>query len=294
MIKQQFFLLHVAIISFYVSFGQSLPIPPPSPLQTVRQQFATSFIELNYSRPGVKGRVIFGDLVPYGKIWRTGANAATTIEFGEEVTIEQTKVEKGKYGLLTIPGENEWQIIITKDLNVTSANDYKIENDVVRIPVKPIRLCEPVETFTIDIQNIKPTQAEIQLKWDRTMVSFIVYAQIDEKIMKAIDKELATDKRPFYQAANYYYENNKDLSKALEWCTKAAEINPSAYWITHLRAKILYKMKDYANALQSAEVSLQKARDAKNEEYVRMNQKLIAEIKAIPEANPSPQKGKKR
>jgi hypothetical protein len=295
---QAFRISFIAIVTLFfsakISVAQSLPVPPPSPLQTLKQQFATSFIELSYSRPSVKGRKIFGDVVPFGKVWRTGANAATTIEFGEEVTIEQTKVPKGKYGLLTIPGEKEWQIIITKDLDVTSPNDYKIENDVVRVPVQPTKLSEHVETFTIDIQNIKPTQADIQIKWDNTRASFTAIANIDEKIMKAIDKELAADKRPFHQAATYYFENNKDLNKALEWSTKAVENSPNAYWMSHLKAKILLKLKDYANALAAAELSLAKSREGKNEEYVKMNQKLIEEIKSQPDYKEPVTKGKKK
>lgn len=282
------------MLTFKISFTQSLPVPPPSPLQTLKQQFATSFIEISYSRPGVKGRKIFGELVPFGKVWRTGANAATTIEFGEDVTIEQTKVVKGKYGLLTIPGEKEWQIIITKDIDVTSPNDYKIENDIVRIPAVPVKLLDTVETFTIDVQNIKPTQADIQIKWENTGVSFTAIADIDEKIMKAIDKELATDRRPFYQAATYYFENNKDLNKALEWSTKAVENNPNAYWMSHLKAKILLKLKDYQNAIATAEFSLTKSREGKNEEYVKKNQKLIEEIKSQPDYKEPTGKTKKK
>ncbi len=289
------FLATALLASVHTGFAQSLPTPPPSPSQTLKQQFATSFVELEYSRPGKKGRKIFGDVVPFGKVWRTGANAATTIEFGENVTIDHTKIEKGKYGLLTIPGENEWQVILTKDLNVTSATAYKIENDIVRIPVKPVLLNDAVETFTIDVQNIKPTQADIQLKWDKTLVSFTITADIDATIMKAIDKEMAADKRPYHQAATYYYENNKDLNKALEWSTKAVEISPYAFWMSHLKAKIQYKLKDYNNAIASAELSLTKAKEASNDDYVKMNEKLIAEIKAQPGYKaPAPAKGKKK
>lgn len=274
--------------------AQSLPTPPPSPSQTIKQQFATSNIEISYGRPGVKGRKIFGDVVPFGKVWRTGANAATTIEFGEDVTIDNTKVAKGKYGLLSIPGENEWQIIITKDLNVTSPNDYKLENDVLRIPVKPTTLNDAIETFTIDIQDIKPTSAQVQLKWAKTMVSFAVNAEIDSKILKAIEKELAADKRPFHQAANYYFENNKDLNKALEWSTKAVENNPSAFWMSHLKAKIQFKLNDLNGAIASAEQSMAKAKESNYEEYIKMNEKLIAEIKASPNyVAPSTKKAKK-
>jgi len=283
----------ITAISF-TSNAQSLPVPAPSPSQTVKQQFATSNIEISYSRPGVKGRKAFGDVVPFGKVWRTGANSATTIEFGEDVTIDKTKVAKGKYGLVTIPGENEWQVIITKDLNVTSPTAYKLENDVVRIPVKPVTLNDVVETFTIDVQNIRPTTATIQLKWDRTLVAFDVTADIDEKITKAIEKELAADKRPFHQAASYYFDNNKDLKQALEWSTKAVENNPAAFWMSNLKAKIQFKLNDLNGALATAEQSLAKAKENSNDDYVKLNEKLIAEIKASPNYVAAPvKKGKK-
>ena len=292
-INTLFAAIAITAISFSTN-AQSLPVPAPSPSQTIKQQFATSNLEISYSRPGVKGRKAFGDVVPFGKVWRTGANSATTIEFGEDVTIDKTKVAKGKYGLVTIPGEIEWQVIITKDLNVTGPTSYKLENDVVRIPVKPVTLNDQVETFTIDVENIRPTTATIQLKWDRTLVAFDVIADIDEKITKAIEKELAADKRPFHQAATYYYDNNKDLKQALEWSTKAVENNPSAFWMSNLKAKIQFKLNDLNGALASAEQSLAKAKENSNDDYVKLNEKLIAEIKASPNYVAAPvKKGKK-
>lgn len=289
-----FLILSAILVSMAVpsAVSQTLPIPPPSPRQTVVQQFATGSIEIDYSRPGVKGRKAFGDVVPYGKVWRTGANAATTITFTDDVIINSVKVEKGKYGLLTIPDENEWTIIITKDITVTNANQYKPENDVVRVTARPNSLCYTVETFTIDINNIKPNEADIFLRWDRTEVSFKVKADIDEKIMAAIDREMSTDKRPYYQAATYYYENGKDLNKALEWINKAIELRPDAFWMIHTKAKILYKMKDYHPAITAAEASLAKAKEAQSDEYIRLNEKLIAEIKSQPDYKPVPAKKK--
>jgi hypothetical protein len=280
----------VFIAALNCASAQSLPIPAPSPKQTVTQQFATGNIELEYSRPGVKGRKAFGDVVPFGKIWRTGANAATTISFGDDFMVNGVKVAKGKYGLLTIPGETEWTIILTKDVNVTSATDYKQENDVVRVSAKPVSLCYTVETFTIDINNIKPTEADVILRWDRTEVSFKVKAEIDEKIMTAIEKEMAVDKRPYYSAANYYYENGKDLKKALEWVNTAIASRPEAFWMTHTKAKILFKLKDYNNAIAAAETSLATAKESKVDDYVKFNEKLIAEIKSQPDYKAAPAK----
>ncbi|HRN94944.1 MAG TPA: DUF2911 domain-containing protein [Chitinophagales bacterium] len=263
--------------------AQSLPIPPPSPWQTVKQQFATSSISIDYSRPSVNGRTIFGDLVPYGKVWRTGANAATTIEFGDDVTINRVLVPKGKYGLLTIPSEKDWTIIISKDVNVTSDFDYNEKNDVVRIMVKAAVLDRPQEMFTIGVENVKPTQADIQLSWSKTLVSFTVTAEIDAKIMAAIDKEMLSKNPPYHQAANYYYENNKDLAKALEWSTKAVAGNANAYWMSALKAKIEFKLKKYKDAVASAEKSIEQAKKGHNEAYVKKNEELIKEIKAQPD-----------
>jgi hypothetical protein len=282
--------LSLFIGSSYALMAQSLNVPQPSPAQTITQSFATSKIEINYSRPGVKGRTIFGDVVPFDKVWRTGANNATTIYFGEDVTVNNTKLNKGKYGLLSIPGKDEWIIILSKDTTVTSPNEYKQENDAVRIKVKPVTLSKNIETFTIDIANIKNNSADIEIKWATTEVSFNVSTDIDSKIMKQIDEVMNADKRPYYQAASYYYENDKDLKKALEWVNKAIEARPEAFWIYHLKAKIQSKLKDYNGAIATAEISKEKAKKAEYDEYVKMNDKLIEEIKSKPDYKPAKKK----
>lgn len=284
------FVLSMLIGSSYALMAQSLNVPQPSPAQTITQSFATSKIEISYARPGVKGRSIFGDVVPFDKVWRTGANNATTIYFGEDVTVNNTKLTKGKYGLLSIPGKDEWTIILSKDTTVTSPNEYKQENDAVRIKVKPVALSKNIETFTIDIANIKNNSADIEIKWATTEVSFNVSTDIDSKIMKQIDEVMNADKRPYYQAASYYYENDKDLKKALEWVNKAIEARPEAFWIYHLKAKIQNKLKDYNGAIATAEISKEKAKKAEYDEYVKMNDKLIEEIKAKPDFKPAKKK----
>ncbi|HEV8270765.1 MAG TPA: DUF2911 domain-containing protein, partial [Chitinophagaceae bacterium] len=149
-------LLFLAIASFIIfsTEAQQLTTPQPSPTAEIKQNFALSSIEISYSRPGVKGRKIFGDLVPFGKVWRTGANSATTVTFGEDVTIGGKKVAAGKYGLLSIPGETEWTFIITKQLDVTSPAAYKQDQDVVRVTAKPEALPFSIETMMINIDNI--------------------------------------------------------------------------------------------------------------------------------------------
>lgn len=270
-------ILIAAIISAaFCADAQSLKLPAPSPTQTLKQDFALSNIEISYSRPSVKDRTIFGDLVPYGKVWRTGANSATTVTFGDTVTIAGKKINPGKYGLLTIPGQNEWQVIISKSTSTTSPSNYKQDEDVVRATVKPIALNDKVETFTIQVGNIKSTSCDIQLMWDRTMVSLPVTTDIDSRVMSDIDKSVIKDNRPYFQAANYYAENNKDLNKALEWYNKAIENNPKAYWIQYQKANTLAKLGRKKEAVTAAEGSLALAKADGNDDYVKLNEKLIA------------------
>lgn len=274
--------LFAGIALFTVTLADAqLTIPPPSPAQTVDQQFATSKIVINYSRPGVKGRAIFGELVPFDKVWRTGANAATTIYFGEEVKINNVLLAKGKYGLLSIPGKKEWTIIISKDTTVTSGEDYKEANDMVRIQVKPTALTKSVESFTIEVADVKPNQCNIQIKWDKTEVSFSVSADIDKKIMSQIDEAMKGEKKPYYQSARYYFENDKDLNKALEWAKEAVKASPESFWISHLQAKIELKLKKYDECIATATESKEKAEQQHNSDYVKLNEKLIEEAQKL-------------
>lgn len=268
----------LATFSFTTS-AQSLKVPAASPTQTLKQNFALSEISIEYSRPSVKGRVIFGDLVPYGKMWRTGANASTKITFGSDVTVEGQAVPAGTYALYTIPNADNWDILFYKDLTLDGSLDkYKAEDELTRIKVKTSALTSKVETFTIQVTDITPNSANIEMTWDRTRVAFKVTADIDAPIMKNIETALAKDNRPYFQAANYYYENDKDLNKALEWVNKAIE-QGSRFWVVHLKAKIQMKLKDYKGAIATAEQSMALAKESKSDDYVALNEKLIAEAK---------------
>lgn len=262
------------------STAQQLKVPAPSPLQTIDQSFALSNIKIEYARPSVKGRTIFGDLVPYGKIWRTGANASSKITFGEDVKIEGQPLVAGTYALYTIPNKDSWDILFYKDLKLGgNVNDYKPAEEALRVNVKPSSLSNKVETFTINIADMTSNTANIELLWDKTRVAFNVTSEIEAKIMKNIEDVIVKDTRPYYQAATYYYDNNKDMAKAAEWAGKAAEINPKAYWVHHLKAKIHLKMQDNKTAIASAEQSLALAREAKDDTYIKMNEKLIEEAR---------------
>ena len=267
----------IAAILFFGAEAQ-LKTPAPSPPQTVKQDFGLSAIELSYSRPGIKGRKIFGDLVPFGKVWRTGANNATTLTFGDDVTIGGTKIAAGKYGLLTIPEKKSWTIIITKQTDVTSPAAYKPEMDIVRVTADVKKIGQPIETFTMQFANVKPTSCELQLAWDRSTISLPITTEIDEKVMASIKEAMKTDKPPYYQAAVYYMENGKDLNQALDWFNKAAEAQPDAYWVQHQWANCLAKMGKKTEAKAAAKRSKELAIAAKNDDYVKLNDKLLAEL----------------
>lgn len=257
-----------------------LKIPAASPLQTTKQSFALGDITLEYSRPATKGRVIFGDLVPYGKVWRTGANATSKITFSSDVKLEGKEVKAGTYGLFTIPGKTSWEVMLSKDLTLgANVADYKLENEVVRVQVKPTTLPNKVETFTINIADILPGSATLEIMWANTRVPVTITADIDQIITKNIEASMASDKPAYFEAASYYYDTNRELPKALSWVNKATEQNPKAFWIMLLKARIELKLKDKQSAIASAQKTVALATEAKNGDYVKMAEDLIASAK---------------
>jgi hypothetical protein len=271
----------IAIVALTSStLSAQLKVPAPSPMQTIKQTFALSDITIEYSRPSAKGRVIFGDVVSFGSIWRTGANSTTKITFGEDVKVEGNDVKAGTYGLYTIPNKDSWEIMLYKDLTLGgNVADYKKENEVARFTVKPTSLTEKVETFAINVADITANSANVELVWEKTRAAFKVVADIDSKIMKTIETTIVKDNRPYYQAASYYYDNDKDLKLASEWIDKAITSNPKAYWVVLLKAKIQYKAKDLKGAAITAEQAKVLATADQDDAYIKMAEKIIADSK---------------
>ena len=271
-------ILLIASAVFAVSFAnaQTLTTPQPSPTQTVKQNFGVGTVELNYSRPAKKDRKIMGDLVPFGKVWRTGANAATTLTFSEDVTIGGKEVKAGKYGLLTIPEADKWTIIITKDVNVNQPSLYKQENDVVRVEAKVITTPFTIENFTIGFADITGSSCNVELMWENTYIQFPVTTGTDAKVMAQIDNLMNKDNKPYFNAASYYYDNGKDLTQALGWVNKALETNKEAFWMYLLKARILKKTGDKTGSKAAATLCKDLAAKAKNDDYVKMATELIA------------------
>ncbi|HUH72863.1 MAG TPA: DUF2911 domain-containing protein [Chitinophagales bacterium] len=258
--------------------AQALKTPVASTTQKIIQGFALSEIHVEYSRPSTKGREIFGELVPFGKVWRTGANNSTRITFGDDVKVNGTDVKAGTYAIYTIPNEKVWTLTLYSDLKLGgSVADYDKKNEVVslQLPVHP--LADKVETFTIQINNITHTSANISLAWENTQVSFDVTTEIDDKVMAGIESALK-DNRPYAQAASYYYENGKDLNQAYEWIQIATKQAPYAFWLILTQAKIENALGHHDAAIATANLSKAKATEAKNNDYVKMCDQLIEQI----------------
>lgn len=276
---KKIFLLLNATFLLLVANAQTLTTPQPSPTQTLKQNFGTGSIELSYSRPAKKGRKVMGDLVPYGKVWRTGANGATTVNFSDDVTIGGKELKAGKYGLLTIPGEKKWTIIISKDVTVNQPADYKPENDAARVEVDVMTMPYSIENFTIGINDITGNSCNIQLMWESTYLQFPVTTGTDAKVMAQIDNAMNKDNKPYFSAASYYYDNGKDLKQALAWVDKALESNKEAFWMYMLKARINKKLGDTAASKAAAQTCIEYATKAKNDDYVKMATELIAGLK---------------
>lgn len=272
-------IFYFLLFAFYFANAQQIKTPSPSTPQFVKQDFGLSTIELSYSRPNVKGRKIFGELVPFGKVWRTGANQATTLTFGDTVIINNTKIAPGKYGLLTIPEEKEWTVIISKQLDVTNAAAYKQDQDILRLNVPVTNFPFSVETFLITFNNVTANSCSLNMIWDKTSVSFPIKVDVDTKIMSQIDDAFNKDNHPYFAAATYYLDNGKDLNKALEWFNKATDQNPTAYYMFYQKARCQAKLGKKQDAIATAQKSMQLAKDQNNNDYVTLNEKLIASLK---------------
>ena len=257
-----------------------LEFPAPSPACTIKQRVGLTDIEIVYSRPGVKDRQIFGGLVPYGEVWRTGANSATKVTFSTAVKLNGVDIAAGTYGLFTIPAEQEWTIIINKGAQQWGAYQYDEKADVVRFKSTPAELGWSMETFTIDWNDIRDESATLNLLWEKTLVPIKLKVEVTSVLLPQIDAVMSgTDpKKPYYQAAMFYFDHGQDLEKAAKW-VDAAIAEREAHYMVHLKAKILAKQGKKDAAVAAANRSKELAITAKDKGYVKLNDDLIASLK---------------
>jgi len=264
----------------FVQSQAQISTPQPSPAASVSQKVGLADVSVSYSRPSLKGRKLFGEIRQYGQIWRTGANQATKLTISDEISINGTKVPAGEYAIMSIPAQNEWTLILSKDLKVTEAS-YKQENDVARFMVKPMAAAQKTENFTIDFSDVTANSANLNISWENTKATLKLLADVDAKVMAQIKEKVlenaSASMNDTYTAAVYYMENNKDMKQAMTWMNKATE-KDAQFWQLHQKAKLQAKMKDYKAAEATAKQSIELAKAAKNGDYVKMNEKLLAEM----------------
>ncbi len=286
MVKVSTLVLILTLWSFYGILKAQVIVPAPSPSASVTTVVGLTDVKVEYSRPKTKGRKIFGatseHVVPFGKLWRTAANSGTKVTFSDDVIVGNANVPKGTYLLLTIPNEKEWIIIIYKDVSLGGDLEiYDQTKDQTRLFVKPDRLTERVETFTIEISDLSETgkTANLQLIWENTSVKIPITADFDARVMRSIEANTKIVPNNLVLAATYYLENGKDLTQALLWINTALESNPEAFWILYHKARIQKALNDKAGALITSKASWESARKNGREDFQRMNEELQKSLK---------------
>lgn len=275
--------LFLAFVLLSLQTVAQIDVPAPSPLGKAEQKVGLTDMSITYSRPGVKGRKIFGGLVPFGEMWRWGANASTKLKTSDDITIEGHDVPAGEYALYAIPNQDKWTVIIHKNTTHwgTGGDKYDASEDLVRFDVVPeTNYPVKVETMTFTFADITDENCTIEFTWENTRVKLSVKTNTDNLVMKDIEMKMkGVSSATYYQSASYYYHHNKDINKAYEWINLAVKENEK-FWMIRLKALIEAKMGDYEKAIETATRSKELAENAGNKDYVRLNEKSIAEWKA--------------
>jgi hypothetical protein len=276
----QFKLITLLFVLTSLTFQAQIKTPQPSPTTKVEQKVGLTDVTLDYSRPSMRGRTIYGDLVPFNKIWRTGANQRTKINFSTDVTLNGKELKTGTYAIFTIPNKDSWEIILYTDSSGGGAPRELDESKVaLRFTSNTQAMPYSMETFTMGFGDLADGKSGmLNIMWEKTKVGIKIEVPTDEIAMKSIKKVLAgPSANDYFGAASYYSATGKDSKKALEWVNKAVEMNPEAFWMTRQKSLIQAKLGDKKGAIATANISLEVAKKAGNDDYVKMNKESIAE-----------------
>lgn len=281
--KRSTIVLMLALAIHHLSAAQ-VQFPDPSPRQTIRQNFGMSAIEISYSRPGVKGRKVIGHLEPYDSVWRTGANAPSTIRFFGPVEIKGNRIDTGTYVIYTIPTPKDWTIILNRGVKNWGSDQYKKSDDVCRFTVTPERKKKPVETFSFQFENVKGETCDLLMEWEDWSVSIPIIALIREPLKQQIEANLKTDNPMYWYAAQFYHEYENDHARALEMINNAIDNNEKAgrkpYWQYFYKARILKALNRKQEAIEMANLTAKYAKEHGNRtNYVEQSTDLIKSIK---------------
>jgi hypothetical protein len=267
------------IIANFVTEAQ-VKTPQPSPKSTITQIVGLTNVEIVYSRPSAKGRDVFNNLVPFGKLWRTGANENTTISFSEDVIIDGKSLPKGKYALYTTPRADNWEVFFYKTTDNWGNPETWDESKVaLKTTVKSEHIDRNVESFTIGINNLDNNYAHLELSWEKTIVAIKFEVPTAKAAMASIDRTLAGPSAgDYFSSASYYFQSNGDMTKALTYINKALDMSKDKpFWFNRLKSLIQAKLGDKNGAIETAKISLASAEAANNQDYVKMNKDSIAE-----------------
>ena len=258
--------------------------PQSSPSSKMEQVVGLTTVDVNYSRPSAKGRTVFGELVPYGTMWRTGANANTTVTFSENVKIEGKDLAKGTYALFTTPKADSWDVYFYKNTDNWGTPEKWDDSQVaVKVNVKPVSTNRHIESFTISVNDITNDNATLNLEWEKTIVPIKIEVPTKETAISSIEKTLAGPKAgDYFSAAQYYFQSNGDMNKALTWVNKAVDLTvadgkEAPFWYLRQKSLIQAKLNDKKGAIETAKLSLASAIKAGNKDYEKMNNDSIAE-----------------
>ena len=276
-------ILLLSAIFCYSFISAQIKSPQPSPTATITQKVGVSNISVEYSRPGAKEREIFGGLVSYGKMWRTGANKATKITFNENCVFGGAKVKKGSYSLFTIPGEKEWTVVLNKNTELWGVGEYDEKNQVCSIVAKVIETKDFTESFTIDFGTFQSFSAIMSLKWANTKIDIKIESLEAKKLEKQY-LELLT-KGPsasdYYNGAKFFADNTSEYEMALEWINTAIDKRPDAFWMQFHKARILKKMGNKKESISVAEEVISLAKEKKDDYgYIKRSEDLIKSMKS--------------
>jgi hypothetical protein len=270
-------ILYAAMFMMTLAVKAQIKTPAPSPLQTLEQTVGLTDVTLVYSRPSVKGRAIFGDLVPFDAMWRTGANQNSMITFGDDVMIGETAVKAGTYAVFTKPGAANWEVYFYSDSQNWGTPEAWDESKVVaKVVAKTYAMPTSVETFTMSINNLKNDGANLEIIWDKTYVTVGFKVMTDKMVLASIDKVMGTPSGgDYYSAAVYYLETGKDINQAKTWIDNAVALNGKAYWYKRQQSLIYAKSGDTKGAIKAAKASMVQAEAEGNMDYVALNKKSL-------------------
>ncbi|MGX1930450.1 DUF2911 domain-containing protein [Flagellimonas sp. 2504JD4-2] len=266
-----------------VTVDAQLQTPQPSPDAKLKQTVGLTEVKVEYSRPSMRGRTIFGNLVPYDKLWRTGANKNSTITFSDDVTIDGQEVKAGSYAIFTKPGQSSWEVIFYADTNNWGTpREWDDSKVAAKTTAQVYNMPMSVETFTMTIDDLHNNGATLGMLWDKAYVGVKFEVPTLAKAEKSIEAVMAGPSAgDYYASASYYYEEGKDLNKAKEWIAKAVEMRPDAFWVMRRQSLILAKLGDKKGAIEAAKQSLKVAEEAGNADYVKLNKDSLKEWGAL-------------